>query len=346
MIGYDVLGANANAVDIIAENFDFTKDTKYYLMNEGYESVVWHLAEEFIAAGGTVVMNHELAAVGDGSGETPFSLTFQQGEALAARAVVLAMPPAAIRRLNRSGPLLDPARAPGVPGLLSSVSGIPLYKLFLVYDRPWWNDHAGLSAGRSITDLPVRQCYYWRTQPGGPSMIMAYNDLDSTSFWGGYQLGAQQVGNTVTDKGAASRPYVLPGFSDPAARSQEYLRRKRDNWTNHVAPQAMVMEMHHQLKEMHGVPGAPDPIDAAFMDWMNEPYGGAVHFWNPGCKSHELARTIVQPVDGLNAFIVGEAFSNGQTWVEGALQTSELLLQERLGLSAPDWLSEGQGGGA
>jgi monoamine oxidase len=48
----------------------------------------------------------------------------------------------------------------------------------------------------------------------------------------------------------------------------------------------------------------------------------------------------------LNAFIVGEAFSNGQTWVEGALQTAELLLQERLRLAAPDWLSEGPGGGA
>ena len=43
-IGYDVLGANANAVDIIAENFDFTSKAEYTLFDDGFEAVIWELA--------------------------------------------------------------------------------------------------------------------------------------------------------------------------------------------------------------------------------------------------------------------------------------------------------------
>ena len=31
-----------------------------------------------------------------------------------------------------------------------------------------------------------------------------------------------------------------------------------------------------------------------------------------------------------------EAYSNGQGWVEGALETAELVLQHKFGLSSPD----------
>jgi hypothetical protein len=65
-----------------------------------------------------------------------------------------------------------------------------------------------------------------------------------------------------------------------------------------------------------------------------------VHFWNPGYKSWEVLDKMIQPVAGVNAFIVGESYSTNQTWVEGALQTSELLLQGKLGLAKPAWVKE------
>jgi hypothetical protein len=165
---------------------------------------------------------------------------------------------------------------------------------------------------------------------------MAYNDQDSASFWGGYQIGPLGPGDALQTPGV--RAYVhdkAPAGSDP---SGEYEKQRRLNWDAHKAPHEMVVEMHRQLTEMHGVPDAPLPVDAAYMDWMNAPYGGAVHFWNPGYKSWEVLDQMIQPVAGVNAFIVGESYSTNQTWVEGALQTSELLLQGKFGMAKPAWV--------
>jgi len=113
----------------------------------------------------------------------------------------------------------------------------------------------------------------------------------------------------------------------------------RRNWRTHKAPDVMVAEMHRQLQQMHGVLHAPAPIDAAYMDWADDPYGGAVHFWNPGYRSEQVLQTMTQPVADFPAYVCGEAYSTNQTWVEGALQTAEIVLQQRLQLPAPTWVT-------
>lgn len=344
-VGYDSLGANANAVDIIAENFDFTPNVEYSLFDEGFESVIWKLADEFTAAQGVIKtgMTLEGFQASAASGPPGLDLEFERrpgedsGQVVTTRAVVLALPQAALLNLRKIGPLFGP-QVPDVPMLLNSVSSIALYKLFLIYDRPWWKEQLNLDKGRSLTDLPVRQCYYWATNDDGPSAVMAYNDLDSASFWGGYQTGPLGPGDALQVPGVLAFTPAMPAPGvDP---SGEYAALRRQNWDAHKAPHEMVVEMHRQLMEMHGVADAPLPVDAAYMDWMNAPYGGAVHFWNPGYKSWEVLDRMIQPVAGVNAFIVGESYSTNQTWVEGALQTSELLLQGKLGMAKPVWVDD------
>ena len=339
-IGYDVLGANANAVDIIAENFDFTPDTKYYLFNDGFEAMIWELATQFQESG-HIEMEATLESFDDfqlKDGSNAMRLSFQGGDEVEARGIVLAMPQAAIQSLRRTGPILDPHRAPDVQKMLHAVEGIPLYKLFLVYDRPWWKEQCGLTEGRSLTDIPVRQCYYWSTNDNEYSAIMAYNDQASSSFWGGYQKGPLGPRDATFDHELGPRMFARSEteWSPPKDHIEE---RRVKNWKKHEAPHEMVLEMHRQLMEMHQVFDAPFPKDAAYMDWMNAPYGGAVHFWNPGYKSWEMVEKIPQPRDDVNAFIVGEAYSTHQTWVEGAFQTSEIALQ-KLGMDRPGWLSD------
>lgn len=339
-VGYDSLGANANAVDIVAENLSFTPGSKYHLFDEGFEAVLWTLQTQFAEAGGTVVLDKELESFDDeAGGEGPvMDLRFRCGAAARARAVVLAIPQAAIRALRKTGPVLDPRRAPKFRRLLDSVTSVPLYKLFVVYEHPWWHAHdPKLKAGRSVSDLPVRQCYYWHTDPqGGPSAIMAYNDEASVSFWGGYQTGPLAPDDTVEGAGDEG-PELFHGPEGAAETGHDgFVRRRRINWRDHKAPKEMVHEMHRQLMEIHGVSEAPEPIDAAFMDWANPPYGGAVHFWNPGYRSWEIKKRMIQPVDAVNAFVVGESWSTVQTWVEGAFQTAEMFLG-RIGMQPPPW---------
>jgi hypothetical protein len=74
------------------------------------------------------------------------------------------------------------------------------------------------------------------------------------------------------------------------------------------------------------------------MDWSVDPYGGGVHFWNRGYKSWEIVDQMTQPVADFPCYICGEAYSTNQTWVEGALQTAEIVLH-RLGLPKPSWIT-------
>jgi hypothetical protein len=363
MIGYDCLGSNANAVDLITEIYNFSPDVKYYLLNEGYEAVPWTLQRRFEVAGGRVESNVWLAGFTQttfADGTTGVALHFRDGRpSVTARAIVLAMPRRSIELLDREGPVLDPAQAPHVPHLLNSVRPIPLYKLFLAYEYPWWNAVAVQPSrplqGRSLADTPARQVYYWPVDPGastpattGAALLMAYNDATNVDFWEGLS-GVPCEGPHATHNGVAARHFrkIRPrvrtfersGRLAAAANGSASFDRPRKNWDAHRAPHQMVMEMHRQIAQMHDVQDAPAPVDAAYMDWSVDPFGGGVHFWNRGYKSWEVLEQMTKPVTDFPCYVCGEAYSTNQTWVEGALQTAEIVLQKHFGLAKPDWVT-------
>ena len=53
----------------------------------------------------------------------------------------------------------------------------------------------------------------------------------------------------------------------------------------------------------------------------------AIHFWNPGSDTDTKAATCLRN----DLFIVGESYSQHQGWAEGAVQTSELVVDQILG---------------
>ena len=50
------------------------------------------------------------------------------------------------------------------------------------------------------------------------------------------------------------------------------------------------------------------------------------HHWKPGCNSDKLTKDLLNPIK--NVYICGESFSQKQAWVEGALETSELIIDK------------------
>lgn len=355
-VGYDCLGFNTNAVDTICELFDFTPDVQYYLLNDGYESLIWKMQEEFQNAGGEIVMNKWLKGFDEiklddkskgvtmqfrdngGSFKTTLSVT--------ARAIVLAMPQRSLNLLERKGPVLDENKAPEkVRYLLNSVEPVHLYKMFIAYPEAWW-EKKGVSKGRSITDNPVRQCYYWGQEKGSVdnpgnknAILMVYNDAKSSDFWGGLRHRPLGPNDTITNFSNKLFQRVAMPFAKDIEKQKKQDKKLYKNWEHHPAPKDMVHEMHRQLLIMHGIKekDAPAPLEAAFMDWGDDPYGGAVHFWNPGYNSTEVMHEIVKPVDDFHCYICGEAYSTTQTWVEGALQTAELVLK-KFGFNDPEWI--------
>jgi len=342
-VGYDCLAGNNNALDLTLEFFDFTPGVKYRMVNQGYEAVPWELQQRFAKAGGEIRLHKWLegfVGVDLSDGTRGVKLTFRDGGSVTARSIVLAMPRRAIELLRPDGEVLGPQNTQFRDDL-ASVSGIPLFKLFLLYPQCWWQA-AGVSKGRSLTDMPIRQCYYWPVgpqgtgtpKPGDPGLVMVYDDLLNVSFWEGLDTRSQahKAGLPMGGHSAHAVPLFAAAAGASAPSTDPFAARLMKNWDQHKPSKAMVDEMHRQLMRMHGVDSAPAPIDAAYIDWSSDPYGGGVHLWNVNYNSAEMLIKMTQPVGGAPCYICGEAYSTNQTWAEGALQTAEIVLQKRLGI--------------
>jgi monoamine oxidase len=205
--------------------------------------------------------------------------------------------------------------------LIASVTPRPLFKLFTTYSDPWWLA-AGVEKGRTVTDLPVRQTYYWPTNQGdpamsGPAMLMAsYDDGQNIGFWDGLRPRRRQAWSAGQEVAEPADPFL--GHTDDRARDLA--------WHQYKAPRGMVDEVARQLAVIHGLPYTPEVRNAAFRDWGDDPFGGGWNSWNIGVKSWEVQQRIVRPLDDRPLYICGEAYSDAQGWVEGALQTADAML--------------------
>jgi len=324
--GYDCLTSNWNTADAIPFLLaDFAPTVTYSRVVEGFDQVPLRIADRFQEADGTVMLEWTLESFDTAElpgGDTGVALRFHgRDETVLAKHLILALPRRSIELLQRTGPLLHPSNE-DVWSLIRSVEPIPLFKLFVCYPYPWWQS-VGVSTGRSLTDLPLRQCYYWGVegeQDGADprnrnaALLASYDDERYTTFWEGLM--------------SVAHDRFQPGDSVGGSAS----------WHDHQAPEPMVREIHRQLVELHGTPAAPEPYAAAFRDWQEDPFGGGVHFWKTHSRSWDVIPAIVQPKRAVPVHICGEAYSHQQGWVEGALETTELMLQTCFGLAKPDWV--------
>lgn len=318
--GYQSTLTNWNAADAIPWYLsDFGVSSAYQGFREGFQQVPRRVAEQFRRAGGTVELNAQLQGftVLDGGGvELRFAGPDGGVRTVRAKELVLAMPRRALELIAPDSPLLQDQE---VKQLVKSVTPRPLFKLFTTYEYPWWLP-AGVQSGRTTTDLPVRQTYYWPTDMGkpalsGPAMLMAsYDDGINIGFWDSF------------------RPKRGVGWREGVTETQmAYFHNADDDladpqWKANAAPQAMVNEVQRQLALIHGMAYVPRARNAAFRDWGDDPFGGGWNSWNIGVDSRKVKLEILQPDKNAPVYICGEAYSDAQGWVEGALQTADLML--------------------
>src|SRR5262249_1490452 len=148
---------------------------------------------------------------------------------------------------------------------IQSVIIQPSFKLYLGYHRPWWREFTpAFLTGRTITDLPTRQVYYFGTeeeQPGGEekntnSLLMAsYTDEWAADFWRPLEEADRWTPGAVREK-----------FSGPARRHG--FRPSGHRFRPQHAPSLMVEYSQKQLREIHGDQiRIPEPYVSAFHDW-------------------------------------------------------------------------------
>jgi hypothetical protein len=206
----------------------------------------------------------------------------------------------------------------------------PSYKIGLFFNQPWWEKATYApklktsgkfdSIGPSFTDIPIRMAVYFGNNALNQSgkkvygMLASYDDEQYTTFWRELEEGVQE-------------DWTLPAADD----IQPLIGPRK-------ASSAMVKMLRKQLAEMHFGPGAdparvPKPLEARYMDWSLPPFNAGYHAWAAHYNICDVMQKIRKPsqlIKGANAniFIVGEAYSNDQAWVEGAFCTSESVLND------------------
>ena len=176
-LGYDTNVSNGNAVNLMFTASDTSGSDRYRTLVDGYESLPRALAEEFRDKyGGEEHRNWRLAHLARG-GDGLYDLRFVRTKTADYRAcdvepretaqfraehVILAMPRRSLELVEWVG-----KEAPFLRDNLGAVLIQAAFKLFMGYPYPWWRA-LDLVAGRSITDLPVRQIFYFGTEGEEP----------------------------------------------------------------------------------------------------------------------------------------------------------------------------------
>ncbi|KAA2240740.1 hypothetical protein F0L74_31875 [Chitinophaga agrisoli] len=178
--------------------------------------------------------------------------------------------------------------------------------------------------GPSVTDMPIRQVVYFGNNAldskGKPvyGLLAAYDDEQFTTFWQELEIGP----NKQRER--------------PISENYQPLEGPRQ------APEVMVKALRTQLAQVHFGPQAdysfvPEPLETRYMDWSLPPFNAGYHAYAGHydvCDVQQKIRKPSQLIDGADAdiFIVGEAYSNDQAWVEGAYCTSESVLNDFFGI--------------
>ena len=290
---------------------DFDKLPNYLTLRAGYETLSDALARQIKDMGGRILLGHHVdgfdvdagnkallkvrAHIANG-GTTSFSCP----------QLVLALPSRPLELLSpQSPPLRDNAR---LMADIRSVTTMPLTKINLYFKERWWFNKYKVSAGGSFTDLPMAQFYcYWPIVPGdeqGPASMTIYCDFDRTTYW----EELQAIGKPF----APSDGLAQPPHSTPASVF--------------VVEQAM-----RQLGEFFGDAALPQPLLSTYVRWGTPQFGDGDHSWIVGADDKAIAQRLLNPVPG-KLYICGEAYSDEQAWVDGALRSTETVLQECFGL--------------
>lgn len=289
-----------------------------YRLTRGYQALPVALVDRAVRAGADLRLGHRLTAIDHRSnGAAALHVDTQHGaETLEADTVILALPAAALPALAVTGASGRPLRWPDG---LNAILGFPADKFFLLYPEPWWQDipngpgqiHPASYAIHTAT-LPLCSCIYWGAAhygDSGPSVVLgSYGDGGATHFW-----ASQSPKTTEAELGHPVWP---------------------DSLSKVEAPDDMLARLHSQIETMHGT-ALPKPTKGYFQNWAQPPYGAGYHGWRPFVRSADMAAALRHPFVDMPVYLGGEAYSDLQGWVEGALWDMDRMLDAAMGLAPP-----------
>ena len=309
--GYDSTVAETNLADALHHSLSSHNNTGITYSGEmrltqGYQQLVTTMWNQFSQAGGTTFLNTQLTSnIPTGDGGVLLSV---QGGAMTIQAssVIYALPKDAIQALRQPGQSLSTATSQTA---IASVSDVPAFKIFLAFPSAWWTQ-AGITGGMLRTSMPIRKLYYWAIDSASNDAVIlaGYEDSNSATYFEDLLEGypaLTPIYFSAQPNFASSHAFVSINSSDALA--------------------VVTREVMREIRVAHPGIQVPDPYASVFQDWGRAPWGAGWHEWNVGAQSQSVRQLLRQP-SAEPTYVCGEAYSDDQGWVEGALRSCEKLL--------------------
>jgi monoamine oxidase len=275
--------------------------------------------------------------------------------AITAKKIILSIPRLPLERLfvksNALNTLPD-GQAEKLWDTLQTTTNQPLVKINLYYDKAWWGNNLSgqlpIGYGPNFSDLPLGSVYpfyaidqetfaaleylKWLQEKGAqvpdhlknklsqinqkkfnlPAALTIYCDYLNVNFWKALQENG-------------------PLFD--SALQRVYSNQKPQ--TIFAASEAVVEAATGFFKQLFNTHYVPRPVITSTRIWdgstrfdlpPSERFDFGVHQWGLHASDQEVMAYLTEPLE--NLYVCGEAFSDYQGWVEGALRSANLVLAQ------------------
>jgi monoamine oxidase len=268
--------------------------------------------------------------------------------------LILAIPRLPLEKLFLTSPALNALPGDGSARLwdtLQTTTNQPLLKINLYYETPWWGSNlggqpSGVGYGPNFSDLPLGSVYPFYAIDEESFAALEYLDL--------LQQKGEPVPSRLKNKidTIQQKKYTLPAaltiYCDylninfwkalqqngplfDSEMQREYTHRKPQ--TIFASSEAVVEAATTYFQQLFNTNYVPRPVLTSTRIWdgstltsppPSENFDFGVHQWGLHAQDDEVISYLTEPVK--NIYTCGEAFSDYQGWVEGALRSADLVL--------------------
>lgn len=366
---YRLLGFNGtflsemNAGEAFQLLEDFPSEPQFKTLSNGFSALPNALVREIGGEHIHLDTSVDRIDAADGGGyaltySTRHDETVTTGVITAPR-VVLGLPRLALEQLFISSDArnrLDSTRAEHLWNTLQTTTNQALLKINLYYSTAWWgNQPSGeppVSFGPNFSDLPLGTVYpFYAIDPA----VFAALEYEQWLAQSGHEPSPavraklDEIAAGKFEKQAALTIYcdylninfwrALQQSGDLFDSPLQRVVSGTDPQTVYPASEAVVDAATRLFGLLFNTNDVPRPVLTSARIWSGttslgappaEQFGFGVHQWGLHADDRQVMADLVEPLTGL--YTCGEAFSDYQGWVEGALRSADKVLAAGFGL--------------
>lgn len=214
--------------------------------------------------------------------------------------VIFALPKVPLLQLSAQFP-------PEIRRHIDGTIAFPLLKVFAIVKNRWWRGGDKPKAQHGAHLVPTREVHYFdcdRKEDRSHGMVLFYTDRPANSYWS---------------------PYVRLPHAAAQQDEPESLRHELARQLLRLAREGNGDYEDHLLRAEKNIEGF------VIRDWSKPPFGAASHAWAPGVDVPAVLKqlrafSLPGRAGANNVHICGEAYSDYQGFIEGALRSSEAVI--------------------